>query len=240
MASGPASSELRVNKVWYLQHVDIFRGIPREELEAMAQQMREQRFERRDVIISPGDRGDKVYILKDGTVKISQVSQAGREAILAIVTTGEVFGEHALFRDEVREVMATAMEDSLVCVVPSRAFRGFLEKHPDLSIKILVRAGDRARELEHRILDIAFRSVLERIAVLIFSLAERFDTEPHPAGTLIDLPLTHQEVANLVGATRESASTAISEMRSHGLIEVDKHRFVICNETGLREVIERD
>lgn len=227
----------RVNKVWYLQHIDIFHGMAREDLEAMAQHMRDHRFMRRDVIIAPGDRGDKVYLLKDGTVKISQVTESGKEAILAIVSTGEVFGENALFRDEVRDVTATAMEDSLVCVVSSEKFRHFLEMHPNLSTKILIHAGDRARELEQRIIDIAFRTVNERLAILLLTLAQRFEIDPHTHGELIDLPLTHQEVANLIGATRESTSLAISELRHQGLIETDQHRFVIRDREGLRGLV---
>lgn len=229
-----------VNKVWYLQHIDIFRGMSREDLEAMAQHMEDHRFVRRQVIIAPGDRGDKVYLLKDGTVKISRLSGTGREAILAIISSGEVFGEHALLGEEEREVTATAMEDSLVCVVSRETFQMFLERHHDLTTRIIVKAGDRSRELEQRIADIAFRTVAARVAILALSLAERFGTEPHAHGELVDFKLTHQEVASLIGATRESTSACISDLRDQGLIETDQHCFVICDREGLRALAAKE
>lgn len=233
----PPPGGVGINKVWYLKHIDIFQGFDEREIRLLEPYLVHRRFEAREMIFLPGDQGNKVYFLKEGLVKLARLSASGKEMTLAILEPGEVFGEQSFLDGLPRETSAQAMSDVLVCIARREHFQRFVERHPDLSMKISMKMGERVRELEHRLADLVFRDVPGRLASLILRLAEKHGTVHHGQGELIDLRLTHQEIANLIGATRESASISISRLRRQGLIEVDQHRFVVLNRPGLEALL---
>jgi CRP-like cAMP-binding protein len=233
----PPPGGISANKVWYLKHIDIFEDMAEQDIRLIEPYVVHRQFEGHEMIFLAGDQGDKVYFLKKGLVKLARLSPGGKEMTLAILEPGEIFGEQAFLDGLPRETFAQAMTDTLVCVVRRQDFQKYVGRHPELSLKISMKMGERVRELEHQLEDLVFRDVPGRLASLILRLADKHGTAPHPRGELIDLRLTHREIANLIGATRESASINVSRLRQQGLIEVDEHRFVVRDRPGLEALL---
>jgi len=227
-----------INKVWYLQHIDIFEGIDEDDIRQLEPTLIHRIYENKEMIFLPGDRGDKVYYLKEGLVRLARLSPGGKEITLAILEPGEVFGEMSFLDGLPRETFAEAMDRTLVCISRRKDFEKFVSSKPELGLRVTKKMGERVRDLEHQIEDLVFRDVPGRLASLILRLADKHGTEPHPKGQLIDLRLTHQEIANLIGATRESASINVSRLKQRGVVEMDKHRFVVRDRAALEEMLD--
>jgi CRP/FNR family transcriptional regulator, cyclic AMP receptor protein len=237
--TGETSPEsVGINKVWYLKRINIFEGMDEESVRQLEPYLQHRRYDPREMIFLPGDQGDKVYFLKEGLVKLARLSPGGKEMTLALLERGEIFGEMSFLDGLPRETFAQAMERVLVCIARAQDFQRFVDRKPGLGLKISMSMGERVRDLEQQIENLVFRDVPGRLASMILRLAKKHGTAEHPQGDMIDLRLTHQEIANLIGATRESASINISRLRSEGLIEVDRHRFVIRNRGGLEEMLD--
>ena len=223
------------HKVWYLKKINLFKEMDDEDVQLLEPLIMHKQYKRRAFIFLPDDPGDKVYCLKEGIVRIATIAPSGKEMTLAIMEPGEIFGELALLEGARRQTLAQAVVDSLVCLIRRKDFQAFLERRPSLSLKVTKMIGERVRELESRLEDIVFKDVPGRLASLFLRLERKYG-RPHPKGVLIDMKLTHQEIANLIAATRETTSVTLSRMKQQGLISVDDHRIVIVQQDKLRKL----
>ena len=191
-------------------------------------------YDKKDLIYLPGDVSDQVYLLKEGRVKISKLSEDGREITLVILEPGEIFGESALIDDkETRSTVAEALENAYLCVISRRDFEEFINNKPELALSITKLMGFRRRQIENMLEDLVFRGVHERLALLLLRLSERHGKEVD-GKNLIDISLTHYDYANLIGSTRETTTACLNDFKREGLIEFQKRKVVIIDEKGLR------
>ncbi len=191
-------------------------------------------YDKKDLIYLPGDVSDQVYLLKEGRVKISKLSEDGREITLVILEPGEIFGESALIGDkETRSTVAEALENAYLCVISRRDFEEFINNKPELALSVTKLIGFRRRQIENMLEDLVFRGVHERLALLLLRLAERHGKEVD-GKNLIDISLTHYDYANLIGSTRETTTACLNDFKREGLIEFQKRKVVIINEKGLK------
>ena len=191
-------------------------------------------YDKKDLIYLPGDVSDQVYLLKEGRVKISKLSEDGREITLVILEPGEIFGESALIDDkETRSTVAEALENAYLCVISRRDFEEFINNKPELALSVTKLIGFRRRQIENMLEDLVFRGVHERLGILLLRLAERHGKEVD-GKKLIDISLTHYDYANLIGSTRETTTACLNDFKREGLIEFQKRKVVIINEKGLR------
>ena len=192
-------------------------------------------YDKKSLIYLPGDVSDQVYLLKEGRVKISKISEDGREITLVILEPGEIFGESAIVADdEERSSVAEALENAYLCIISRRDFEEFINNKPELALSITKLMGFRRRQIETMLEDLVFRGVHERIALLLLRLA---DLHGKAVGDkkLIDISLTHYDYANLIGSTRETTTACLNDFKREGLIEFQKRKVVILNERGLKE-----
>lgn len=221
-----------VDKIWYLKRINIFLGLTESELREIDSLATMVRYKKRALIFFPGDPEDKIYILKAGRVKLSKLSSDGREATLDVIEPGEIFGEGALAGEGERETYAEALNDALICTMGRLDFERLLRWKPELSLRVTKLIGLRLRRIESRIEDLIFKNVPDRLAGLFLRLAEDYGT-PHPRGVKIDLRITHQQLANLIGSTRETTSAAIGEFRRRGILDNENRRIIILDREGL-------
>ena len=165
-------------------------------------------------------------MLKTGRVKLSLLSPGGRELTLAFLEPGEIFGEIATDGEEGHATVAEAVEPSIICTLSRDAFERFLSTRPTLGLDIAKFIGFRLRKFQMRLQDLLFLDVKSRILKVLRDLSEDHGVVT-PRGIVLKLRLTHQDIANLVGATRETTSSTISELRSAGLIDQDGKFFVL-------------
>ncbi len=225
------------SKIWYLKYFDLFSELPDEDLKFLDQISYMMKFPKREYIYFPEDPANTIFLLKEGRVKISLLTEKGRELTLAILDPGEVFGELALVEEGNRQTLAEALEDTLICVIKREDFKKLLKKQPDLALKIIKLIGLRRRAIESKIEYLVFRDVPARLAHLLLSLAEEYGVKTSE-GIKLRVRLTHQEIGNLIGATRETTTAALNRLKELRLIDFRLRHLIIVDKNKLQQLTE--
>jgi len=207
-------------KLWYLKNVNLFHGMSDEQMRMVEERTVMREIRRKEVLYLPGDAGDRIYLLKRGVVKISTLTDDGKEIILALLRPGEVFGEESVLEDAPRDHMAEAYEDALICVITRQDFMGILRAHPEMAFKVTKLVGFRLRTLRNRVEGLLFKGAPARLAQTLLDLARDHGVKDDD-GVLLPLRLSQQDLANLIGVTRESVNLALADFRSRGLVEME-------------------
>ncbi|MBI5379423.1 MAG: Crp/Fnr family transcriptional regulator [Nitrospirae bacterium] len=220
------------NKLWHLKQIRLFADLPADTLERLDRAAGMKAVKRHQPIYLPGDLGDAVYLLKSGRVKISRLSPEGKELTLAILDPGEIFGEVDALQGALRDEVAEALEDTVLCIVPRSEFEALLQRTPGLALRLTKLIGLRLRRIESRVEDLVFRDVPTRLAHLLLDLARDLGVEDQ-RGLLLRARFSHRDLANLIGSTRETVSLTLGEFRREGLVETEGRQIVIRNREGL-------
>lgn len=203
--------------------VQIFSGLSNEELSHIALRARGVRKTRGEFIYMPGDRSDFVYMLRRGRVKLSVLSETGKEIAIDIIQPGEIFGEFALVDEAPRSNMAQALDDMMMWVFSTRDFTQLLATQSKLALSYIRLVGDRRRRMEKKLSDITSKAVSARVCELLHELAtSAADIEPAANDYLV--PLTHHDVASLIGAARQTTTTVLNDLERRGIIELGRGR----------------
>jgi CRP/FNR family cyclic AMP-dependent transcriptional regulator len=224
-APAAPSKEVDDEKLWYLQHINIFADMTEAEMYRLAERTTMRTYPRGKVISQPSDPPDTIYLIKEGRVKLCRYSASGREQILSLLERGDIFGERSLVGAST-EAHCEAFEDTLICVLRRRDFEDLMQSKPELALRVMKVLAERLRQAEEAIENLAFRDVPGRLATTLAGLAEAYG-EPHGEGRRLVLRLTHQDLANMIGATRETVTTVLTRFRDEGLITMDGRRIVI-------------
>jgi len=224
------------NKLWYLKHIRLFEGITPSEMHEMEKITRMEEVKKRQPLYLPGDPSSNVYLLKQGRVKIANTAPSGKEVTFEILEPGEVFGELEVLENTPRSTSAEALDDTLICVIPRKDFDQYLATHPSVTVKLTKLIGLRLRKIQSRVEDLVFRDVPARLAHLLLELSKT-DGVPERQGIRLKVKLTHQEMANLIGCSRETVSTIIGQFRDQGLLQIDGRTIIILDEKELRKVL---
>jgi CRP-like cAMP-binding protein len=226
-----------LDKLWYLRRVDLFANVGEHEMRALADRTTMREVPRGRVILQPEDQPRMVYIIKEGRVKVSRYSPDGKEQILTLLQAGDVFGELSLVR-ATEPVHVEAFEDTLLCGMSSEDFLALIRRQPEVMLHVMKALAERLRAAEEEIADLAFRDVPGRLASLLLRLAQAYG-HPGPAGQRLALRLTHQDMAAMIGSTRETVTAILSRFRDEGLIAIEQRHIVILDREGLQQVSAR-
>jgi len=216
------------NKVWYLERNRVFHGVPREEIEKYAHLFHEHDYKPKEIVFSEGDLGDAIYLLKTGHVRLYRATEDGKELTLAILGPGDVFGELALFQQSHRQTFAEALDDSHICAASVEDFTRLMGNRPQLTMMVATEMARRRQETETRIAGLTYGSVRLRLMAALRHLA-REHGEPLADGEMrIGVRLSHQELAQLIGTSRETCTVEIGKLQLAGVVRVDEDRnFVV-------------
>jgi CRP-like cAMP-binding protein len=229
----PADNKLSLlSKHWLLNHLG------GEELERVGRHVRTQRHRANEVIFRKGDAGQGMMAVLSGRVKISSAAGKDKEIVLTIIDPGEVFGEIALLDGKPRTADATAMEATELIVLDRRDFLPFLERHPEVCLRIINVLCDRIRHTNEQLEDTLFLLQSARLAKALLRLAREYGRKT-PEGVRIDLKLSQRELGSLVGMRREGLNRQLGEWRDDGLIAIEGGRIAIRDLAKLEEVAER-
>ncbi|MBA5873648.1 MAG: helix-turn-helix domain-containing protein [Nitrospira sp. CR1.2] len=221
-----------LNKLWYLKHIRLFDGISPSEMQEMEKITRMEEVKKRHPFYLPGDPSSNVYLLKRGRVKLANTAASGKEVTFDILEPGEVFGELEVLEGLPRETAAEALDDAMICVIRREDFDRYLAMHPNITVKLTKLIGLRLRRIQSRIEDLVFRDVPARLAHLLVELSKS-DGAQEPGGIRIKAKLTHQEMANLIGCSRETVSATLGQFRDDGLIKMDGRTVIILQQAAL-------
>jgi CRP-like cAMP-binding protein len=227
------TAPVATSKLWYLKRIPLFSGFSDDELHDVERLTRMRRCAKGEVLYLPGQRGEFLYMLKAGVVKISRLLPDGRELTLALLKPGDVFGEVEVIGDTPAGDQAMAYHDVLLCVIHRADFLRWMSRKPDLALRVTKLIGLRRHVIEHRIERLLFRSAPAKVAALLLDLAEQFGRRG-PEGVALELPLTHQEIANLTGSVRETVSDVLGTFRVRGWVRAEGRRLCLTDTEALR------
>jgi len=233
------TTEASVGKIWYLKKINLFKSMSQEEMMQLAQKVVEKSFRKKETIYLPGQPGNHVYLLKKGVVKISKITNDGRELTLALLKPGEIFGELEAMGEGNRDGQAEAHSDVLICALNKNDLMNMLKMKPDLGIRLSKLIGFRRHTIENRLENLVFRAIPEKLAALLLELSEQFGEESLE-GIKINLSLTHQDLANLIGATRPTVSETLIDFKNKGLIDVKGKSILIPNPARLKAIFSKE
>ena len=220
----PAARHPQQSKPWYLKQIKVFAGLSETDKQELHAITRMVSYAKDELIYLPGQPGNTVYVLKTGRVKISRLNEDGREATICILEAGEIFGEVETLGGIPRETMVQALEPILVCEIPRDDFGRFLDKCPPVGKRILKLIGGCLRYVETKLSDLVFRSASARLARLLLELSETMG-ESDQGGIRLNVRFTHQNLANLIGTSRETVSALLSQFQRQGLV-TQNHRYL--------------
>jgi CRP/FNR family cyclic AMP-dependent transcriptional regulator len=213
----------------FLATVPLFKSLGAIEVANFAQLAREKSYPKGSVILFEDDPGDSLFVVRDGRVKVVLVAEDGREVILGILGVGEHFGELALIDDQPRSAHVVAMEDSTLLVLRREDFRRRVEQNPAVAWALLIELSRRLRRADEKIGSLVLLDVPGRIARVILDAAEEGGSEE------IAKPLTHQTIAHVIGASRETVSRAMREFVEAGWIATERRRIKVTDRAALEK-----
>ena len=208
------------------RQVPLFSGLEDEDLESLISVATRRKYPKEGVIFFEHDVGDALFMIVSGRVKVTILSDDGREIILAMLSDGDFFGEMSLLDNEPRSATAIALQETEMVVLHQRDFLSIVEKRPRVLINLLSVLSSRLRKANQQIGNLALHDVYGRVARILLEMASE-NGNRQPDGRVSFRRPTHQEIANMIGATRETVSRMISDLHRQGYIEISGKNVII-------------
>lgn len=219
---------------WSDAHANFLSSLSKKETQDLLSCSRQQSLKSRDQLFRAGDRSSDVYIVVSGCIRLFQVSSTGKETILWLSFPGEIFGMAELWRGSDRQIYAVANEATQIYSISRKDFTHFLGAHPEAAMKAIGILSARVRALGHALVGLASDNVETRIARLLVRFAAvssgaRCCSENVEEDELcVNVRLTHQDIANLIGASRQTVSTTLAHLRKVGAVRtVNQHMHIV-------------
>ncbi len=213
----------------FLRNVSLFESLDQQELEALSEVTFTRTFSKDNVIILAEEEGDTLFILKNGQVKVSIVSEEGREVILSLLGPGSVFGELSLLDGKPRSANVVATEETDLLMLRRADFLQLIYKTPQIATALLAELATRMRKTDRQIEGLALLDVTSRISDTLLQLATEQGAETADGVTIESRP-THQELANMSGTTRETVSRVLKRLEGQGYINRNGRKITILRE----------
>lgn len=216
----------------YRRRVQLFSGLSEVEMKTINAAARSLRKVRGEFIYMPGDTANSVYFLNKGRIKLSVLSDSGKEIAIDIIQAGEMFGEFALIDDSFRSNMTQALDDVTILVFNKQDFVSLLRSQSKLTLNYIRMVGDRRRRMEKKLSDITSKEVPARVCELLHELSTY--APPAGGGHQSLIPLMHQDVASLIGASRQTTTSILNDLMRRGFIELGRGWIRIKSLTELQ------
>jgi CRP/FNR family cyclic AMP-dependent transcriptional regulator len=212
---------------------------PLELLSGMSQQathqfkamMRTTKRRRGEWIFVLGDPAERIYLLQEGLIKITALTEDGHEVLHEIIRSGQMFGHTSTILGIPRTSSAQALEDSLLCEIRRKDFESLLTAHPEFSLHLLKSVGRRLKKAEAQLLNVACNDVSTRVKEALIDLIA---IEPGIPDQAIRIRITQQDLANLIGASRQKTSQALKELESSGVLRLMYRSILVTAPHKLR------
>jgi CRP/FNR family transcriptional regulator/CRP/FNR family cyclic AMP-dependent transcriptional regulator len=219
-----------------LRKVPLFSSLKDEELDAINQVSFVKRYPKDMIILLADEEGDTLFIIIKGKVKITAFSEHGKEVIFSIMNEGDFFGDMSLLDGKPRSASVVAIEDAELCLLRRDDFNRLIEKYPGIALKLLKELTSRLRKADERIESLALLDVSGRIAGILLQFAEENGKRTPDGRVIIRSRPTHQELANMVGTSRETVTRILNQMEHKNYIVMTGKSVTILN----METLKRD
>lgn len=238
--STPSGSRSFAEKLGLLSELTLFAGLSDADMEAIGHATTMTHCTRGQLLVSPDDPPDLIHIVKMGRVRVYRLSPDGKQLTLDIHEKGTILGDMAMLgQDRIPEAYAEAVDDGVICTIGPDEMRRLIERYPIIGVNVIRHLSARLQAAERELEAMAYRRVDQRLARRLLDLGQRFGVRTE-RGTLIEARLTQQELAEMVGTTRETLAHTLADLRRRGLLDTDHHRVVIRDAERLAELAEGD
>lgn len=218
-----------------IRQFNSLKHLSREELVRVSACKTSKFIKKGEPLFEEGDRINGIFCIKDGVCKVSKMSENGRNQIISLVKKGDLLGERSLISDEPSNLKAVALNDMEVCFVPKEEIIRDLEKNPDFTMSVLKDLANTLKKSDNVIVDMAQKTVKQRLAETLIRLKDKFDMNDDG---IINLQLSREDFANIVGTATESAIRLLSEFKKKGLVEFKGKEIKILNAQELEKIAQ--
>jgi CRP/FNR family transcriptional regulator len=223
-------------KLFSLRQSEIFDSFNAVEVGRLLGILEEQELPKHHVLFSPGAPSEAIYFIEKGRVRLTRLSPEGKTVILALLGPGDLIGEAAWETGE-HDSYAETLEDSRIYQIGREAFQTFIKENPEFGLRLIQIIGGRLKQAQARIEDLVFRQVPSRVARLLLTLAESHG-KVTPKGIRVEFPLTHQEIADLVGSSRVTVTQILNRFRTSHWIDIESKRVTIHDLNALEDMVK--
>ncbi len=225
-------------KLGLLSEVALFAGLSEADMTAIGHATTMTHCTRGQVILSPDDPPDRIHIVKKGRVRVYRMTPDGKQLTLDIYEKGTILGDMSLLgQDRLPEAYAEAIDEGVICTITPDELHGLIERYPVIGVNIIRHLSGRLQAAERELEAMAYQRVDQRLARKLLDLGQRFGVTTE-RGTLIQARLTQQELAEMIGTTRETLAHTLGDFRRQGLLESERHQVVIRDAERLADVAE--
>ena len=211
-----------------LRTAPLFSALDDDAAAALRASMVEQRLAKGEVLFSEGEPGERLFLIESGKIKLGHTAPDGRESLIAVLGAGEMLGELSLFDPGPRTATAIAVTGTTVLSMGHEALLPWLVGRPDLAVALLAALARRLRRTNVALADLVFSDVPGRVAKALLDLGEKFG-EATPNGLLVHHELTQEELAQLVGASRETVNKALADFSQRGWIRIEQRSVTLLD-----------
>ncbi len=215
-----------------LKDLTVFSRLESDELELVCESSFEKHYKKGEIIFFENDDYGGLYLLVSGRVKLSMLSPDGKQKVLNILQEGDIMGEVSFFDLDPHPITAEAMENARIVIIPREKLEDIITKKPGLALKIIESLAKKTRLLTSQVRELVFHDAAGRMASLLSRFAEDFGVDIN-GGKMIDIILTHKEIANLIGSSRVTVTKIINNFIDEGIIKMHKRKIVIVDEEKL-------
>lgn len=215
-----------------LARAGLFQGVAQQAAEALAETLTYGEYTRGETVFAEGEQGDTLFIVLSGKVKIGRRAADGRENMLSVMGPSDMFGELSLFDPGPRTATATVVTDTRLASLAHSSLRPWIKDRPEISEQLMRVLARRLRRTNDALADLIFTDVPGRVAKALLELASRFGT-PEGDGVRVHHDLTQEELAQLVGASRETVNKALADFASRGWMRVDSRAVTLLDRERL-------
>ncbi len=205
-----------------LKHASLFAALDEDAASALQASMAHVQLPRGEVLFNEGEPGNRLYVITEGKIKLGASSSDGRETLLAILGPGEMFGELSLFDPGPRTATATALTDAELLGLGNTDLQPWLAGRPEVAVSLLGALARRLRRTNEAMADLVFSDVPGRVAKALLELAGKFGETSDDGSVHVVHDLTQEELAQLVGASRETVNKALADFQNRGWIRLEQ------------------
>ncbi|MDI3476519.1 MAG: family transcriptional regulator, cyclic receptor protein [Thermoanaerobacterium sp.] len=219
----------------YLRKIPYFNTLSENSLKELDKIACKKEYKKGSIIFFEGDEGDAIYFVKTGKIKISKTSQQGKEHIIKIMENGDIFAESLLFIGGKYPATAEAIEDSIVIILKNKDIENLILKNNEIALGIIKLMAKRLQNVAVIIENLALKDSLGRTVSILLTFAREKGVK-NKEGIAIELNLSRQDLANMVGTSRENMTRILSQLDKEGVIKLDRHAIIIKDVNALKNL----
>ena len=224
---------------WFIKNCNLFEQVSHDDIKWLESRAKMRELKRGEPVYLPSQMDDVILLVASGRIKTCHVTPEGKQAIIAFVEPGEIFGELALIGGNAQDQHAEATEATKLIAIRVNDLQAILHKYSSVSFGITKLIGHRRLKIERRLKNLLFRTNRERIVHLILELTETYGQQTEE-GINLGIKLSHQEIASLIGSTRETVTVVLGQIQQEGKIKTARRKIIVKDLQALADEVKEE